>query len=1152
MKKFLIYLAVILVAVSLGFTVFYLTRNNEKIYISTSSVYMREGDEIDDLSIVWENKKAFSEYEVLSSNDGIAKYDKETGKLKAVSGGIATITFRTSSVKFRNLSCQVYVGDGSLTNPFYITNADQLRQIGAYKLEGEDKVIEYGLDKCYRLVSNIDLLDGYNNTGFWIPIGTGNENGFTGSFDGNGYTISNVSVDREQLITEVAKLDGVQPNVINYSTFTDAGLFGKIGVNGRVVNLKIDNIIITGSYKDGYVGAVAGKNYGTIERCEVLNGHIDVKENYAIGGITALNEACDTVANDEYVRYTARVDRCGANVTMGITKGETTDAQIVTGVKGKVGGVVGINHGGIVIYSYAMGKTYLNVTPEAEIVYGGIVAENSVMVYAQNDAKYMYNYTGAHIKDSYSVMELANGKETKGKVTVGGVIGVNTDIPALDLESNGIDIDKEKVGSANKVVGNYYNSELLNPVTVAPQSDDVPVEGEGTGEGETPTEPENPETPTEPETPETPEEPTVVVFIGIGKNFLDGKAVAAKDEPYFIMGKTTNELKLSGTYLSHVDTERIWNEDTAEYETNDTIIPWKLDVVWFIKENINNGYPYLNYANIEVSDDLTNISDGYTIKTFEELKNMKLDGNYVIAQNIVCPDNEIWVPIGTVSRPFYGSLKAGKYSKAGAESYYTISNLRTTTNPDAIGEIEFAGLFGVTSGANGGVIEDVIIVNPTFTNAKVAGGIIASNGYAGVHNGLTVKNCKVLGGTIRATEKVGGVVGDNFGTVSGCYVSNSTDEYENVKGLDVILYAGTESYAGGVVGFNNSNGTIGGSTVAGQVAVVARSGENSSYSVSVGGIVGQNDGAVNAVVANQTKGVVIEKLKGQVGGIAGTNAGTIANAIASTEVAASTESDQVYAGGLVGKLIGVSKLEKSLARKGSVNGYYAGGLVGYVNYSKPNSKYVLKVDKDNNCNELIGDDTISECAVVDFSVTGKRSAGLAAIVDNGIIRNCYTLATISGVDSNSTKAGFVVDLNLNKDSVGVVINSYASVTFGSGNGKNYAVSPKEIYKNPAFTFGVDALKRDAGYCFNFVYNKDAGGSEPDKGNWITENAFADWIHSWWDNDFKDSASSSEMKGSAPFKFTNRKFSTDIWQFSDGATPTLHSVNALPEMLSVTF
>ena len=53
MKKFLIYLAVILVAVSLGFTVFYLTRNNEKIYISTSSVYMREGDEIDDLSIVW-------------------------------------------------------------------------------------------------------------------------------------------------------------------------------------------------------------------------------------------------------------------------------------------------------------------------------------------------------------------------------------------------------------------------------------------------------------------------------------------------------------------------------------------------------------------------------------------------------------------------------------------------------------------------------------------------------------------------------------------------------------------------------------------------------------------------------------------------------------------------------------------------------------------------------------------------------------------------------------------------------------------------------------------------------------------------------------------------------------------------------------------
>ena len=1139
MKKFLIYLAVILVAVSLGFTVFYLTRNNEKIYISTSSVYMREGDEIDDLSIVWENKKAFSEYEVLSSNEGIAKYDKETGKLKAVSGGIATITFRTSSVKFRNLSCQVYVGDGSLTNPFYITNAEQLRQIGAYKLEGEDKVIEYGLDKCYKLVSNIDLLDGYNNTGFWIPIGTGNENGFTGSFDGNGYTISNASVDREELIKELAKLENVEPNILNYNTFTNAGLFSVIGVNGRVCNLKVDNIIIHGAYNDGYVGAVAGKNFGTIERTEVLNGHIDVRGSYAIGGIAALNEATDAVVEEEYSRYTARIDRCGANVTMGITKAETSEDIIINGVKGKIGGVTGVNHGGIVIYSYAMGDVYLNVTPEAEIVYGGLVGSNNVKTYATNDSKYMYNYTGAHIKDSYSAIELKNGKEAKGKVTIGGVIGVNTDIPALDLDSNGIDIDKDKVGSANKIVGNYYNSELLNPVVVAPAAETESTEPTVPEEGE-----ENPDTPV---TPEEPTEPTVTGFVGMGKNVLDGKDVDTKDKEYVIMGKTTNELKLSKTYLSHINTQRIWNEDTAEYITKDTTIPWKLDVVWFIKENINNGYPYLNYANIEVSDDLIDISDGYTIKTFEELKNMKLDGNYVIAQNIVCPDNEIWIPIGTVSRPFYGSLKAGKYSKAGAESYYTISNLKTTTNPETLGEIEFAGLFGVTSGAQGGVIEDVIIVNPTFTNGKVAGGIVASNGYASEHIGLTIKNCKVLGGTIRATEKVGGLVGDNYGTVSGGIVCDSADEYENITKLDIILYASGESVGGGMVGYNNANATISGGTVYGQVAVVARSGENNASTVSVGGIVGHNNGSVSSVIAKQTKGVAIEKLKGQVGGIAGTNMGSITKAFASTEISASTENDQVYAGGLVGKLIGDSELTVSAARSGSVTGYYAGGLVGYVNYSKQDYRYQLSVDKNNNLKELVGKDTISQCSVVDFSVTGKRSAGIASIIDNGIVRNCYTTATIYGVDNNSTKAGFAVDLNLNNDSVGIIINCYASVKFNSGNGSNYAVTPKEIFKNPAFTFGVDALKRNAGYCFDFVYNKDAGGSEPDTGN-----VLGDLWDGWFNKDKLPAATGSQMQGSAPKKFTDRNFSNEIWQFTDGAYPSLIAINALIIDLGISF
>ena len=58
----------------------------------------------------------------------------------------------------------------------------------------DNQTIKYGLNKCYKLVNNINLADGYSETGYWIPIATGDGNGFTGNFDGNGYTVYNLNV----------------------------------------------------------------------------------------------------------------------------------------------------------------------------------------------------------------------------------------------------------------------------------------------------------------------------------------------------------------------------------------------------------------------------------------------------------------------------------------------------------------------------------------------------------------------------------------------------------------------------------------------------------------------------------------------------------------------------------------------------------------------------------------------------------------------------------------------------------------------------------------------------------------------------------------------------------------------------------------------
>ena len=84
----------------------------------------------------------------------------------------------------------------------------------------------------------------------WAPIGVDNVNGFRGTFDGNGKTISNLSVKNKSV---------------------HAGLFGS--VRGTVKNLKIDGAYVSGNH---FVAALAGQAlYGAnIENCEVNNATV--------------------------------------------------------------------------------------------------------------------------------------------------------------------------------------------------------------------------------------------------------------------------------------------------------------------------------------------------------------------------------------------------------------------------------------------------------------------------------------------------------------------------------------------------------------------------------------------------------------------------------------------------------------------------------------------------------------------------------------------------------------------------------------------------------------------------------------------------------------------------------------------------------------
>ena len=98
----------------------------------------------------------------------------------------------------------------------------------------------------------------------WTPIGTDENNSYNGIFDGNGNTITGLTV--------------------NQSEKYNAGLFGCLGSGGKVQNLTLENVNISGTY---YVGSVVGTNFGTVSGC-TASGNITGTETL-VGGVVGWN-----------------------------------------------------------------------------------------------------------------------------------------------------------------------------------------------------------------------------------------------------------------------------------------------------------------------------------------------------------------------------------------------------------------------------------------------------------------------------------------------------------------------------------------------------------------------------------------------------------------------------------------------------------------------------------------------------------------------------------------------------------------------------------------------------------------------------------------------------------------------------------------------
>lgn len=263
---------------------------------------------------------------------------------------------------------------GSESAPYEIATAEQL-----------DKV-RFFLDKHFILVNDLDL-DGWN----WNPIGV-YRGKFTGSFDGGGHTIKN-------LTSEIADLQAT-PHV---------GLFGYID-NAVVKNLHLENVDIP----DGsFVGALIGTaDNSVVENCTVTG---TVSGESWIGGLVGS-------ANASVVRFCSAevqvrgVRRAGGLIGYGqYLQIERCHAQGTVDARDYAGGLLGYLEYGEVEYCYA------DVETTSSINVGGLIGR-------LEESTVMKCYAAGYVIRTYSSHGLRGG---------GGLVGYAVDSIIMDCFAKG-------------------------------------------------------------------------------------------------------------------------------------------------------------------------------------------------------------------------------------------------------------------------------------------------------------------------------------------------------------------------------------------------------------------------------------------------------------------------------------------------------------------------------------------------------------------------------------------------------------------------------------------------------------------------------------------------------------------------------------------
>lgn len=633
-------------------------------------------------------------------------------------------------------------GEGSSSSPYQISTPQE------YSLITRGSIF---WDKNYILVNDIDL------AGVEVrPIGEIYSNGFTGDFDGNGYTVNNLTID-------LAGSEGV-------------GMFGYISNNGNVHDLSAENLMVVGRSDVGGLCGLA--DYAVIDNCNT-SGEVYGAVN--LGGlcgksrrstVTNCYSNCDLVNNGVGLQVGGL---CGASES-GTTSGCHATGNITsTGRFSSVGGLIGSSSYSISVTDcYATGSISSDLRSRgAGGLFGNIVCSTGGIDRCYSDVEItvgdnseeiggLCGRSRAEIIDSYSMSNI----NCLGNVYhLGGLCGMPDSFKIKNCHAAGtISI----AGTANQSGGfcgephsGEPQAEIIDCFWDVDTTGFAATVGGGTGLS-------------------TADMQDIETYLNAGWDFVDEVANGTSDiwqindgveYPKFGWHR---ELTGSGTAGDPFVIDSV--EDMLSYmHPFNNAYYWSEGVHTLLGADI-----YLDgevFVSALISPDTDHLTNGFQGVGFAGQFN---GAGHVIANvNINTKNDEDTANNNADFLGFFGMiLEGGRVSDLGIENI----SIRSGKYSHRAG-----GLCGRT---NGGTISGCYVTG----NVSVGKDSDNIGGFCGINNGGVISDCYAMcdiEGRSTLSDSLGVFCGKNSGSIARCYSAGR------------VVTAGESLYLAGFCGFNN-------------------------------------------------------------------------------------------------------------------------------------------------------------------------------------------------------------------------------------------------------------------------------------------------------------------------------------------------------------